>query len=294
MIPRFHSFLPKRWRKLVAVKHLIRDEVISAIGNSYSVATRYRLRDLLLEAQALLHYPLIKHRNIVDLLAYGWDSGAIPYLVVDYADLGSLDCFLRSTSTTPDQKTQIAVDIASALELLHACDIVHGDLKLENVLVFADSVTGFTVKLSDFGFCSSDALGNQIYRGTSVVNAPEVRRAHNTSSLDFDVRLDHRLCDVYAYGISVWEIFNEGVRFYSIGSIQIAPEHVQEANSFLSHLDQDGADLIVHARGFIDQFEPGLLNASALKDVFDMTLARDPLAREEIRDARLALDPDDQ
>lgn len=63
----FVEWKEAKGRKLVAVKHIIRDEKISAVDTSYSAATRYRLRNLLLEAQALLHYPLIKHQNIVDI-----------------------------------------------------------------------------------------------------------------------------------------------------------------------------------------------------------------------------------
>lgn len=70
----------------------------------------------------------------------------LPYLVVDYADLGSVDASLKQRSGSSEEKLQIAIDIACGLELLHGCDIVHDDVKLENILVFSEGQNQFKAK----------------------------------------------------------------------------------------------------------------------------------------------------
>jgi len=77
-------------------------------------------------------------------------------------------------------------DVASGLEALHACGIVQGNVKTENVLVFAaKGVEGgegseVVAKLSDFGhaiFLEKGLRGEpRHYLVTAVLNGPETRR----------------------------------------------------------------------------------------------------------------------
>src|ERR1700722_19128544 len=128
--------------------------------DSYTCPTpygEYRLSDnMRLEVLTLLHPPIAAHRNIVDLLAAGWESGLSeqvrPILVVPYASCGTLDVFSMDPDATIAWKHNIMLDVARGLEVLHGCGIVHGDLKSENVLLFWEGERP-VAKLSDFG-CS--------------------------------------------------------------------------------------------------------------------------------------------
>lgn len=214
----------------VAVKHIIQDKRPRDKVSTYPPIPKHRLNSVLLEVRALTHYPLQKHPNIVDLLAYGWDDGGIPFLVVEYADLGSLASFLKLQPTSLAMKLKLTLDVASGLELLHGCEIVHGDVKLENILVFS-SENGPLGKISDFGFCCSEALVNNTYHGTHILNAPDLRHDLYTSRAVSG--LDYMACDTYSYGILVWELFNGGARFYSVSSIGINPADSDKTFQFL-------------------------------------------------------------
>ncbi|EXM13913.1 hypothetical protein FOTG_17649 [Fusarium oxysporum f. sp. vasinfectum 25433] len=64
-------------------------------------------------------------------------------------------------------------DIAEGLKSLHDCGIVHGDVKLENVLVFPGLDRKHIAKLSDFGHSLVDlgrGGGPQRYNGTPIMN----------------------------------------------------------------------------------------------------------------------------
>lgn len=77
----------------------------------------------------------------------------MPYIVVEYAIFGSLRQYLAESERSLRTKIIMAGDIAAGLNALHQCDIVHGDLKLENIVVLQswDRPPGAIAKLCDFG-----------------------------------------------------------------------------------------------------------------------------------------------
>jgi serine/threonine protein kinase len=280
-------------RKLVAVKH-IEKTLLATSGYSCTGPTRKRLEAVLLEVYALLHLGSLQHRNIVELLGFGWDEGPLPYLVLEFADLGTLDGFLAKNELSSSQKEQIMLYLASGLELIHACGIIHGDVKLENILVFSDPPNGFNVKYADFGFCCSDTLGRREYHGTSVFNAPEIRRQVGRPAAETEH--DFKEADVYSYGLAAWEIANDGRRYYSVDAIGISLEesHAERALSFLSELDSKNQELFKFAVMFLQDLELPPSISAPLSTVMEMSLQRDPLSRAEIRDIRLVLDPENE
>ena len=139
---------------------------------------------VLTEVRVLNHPPLRGHLNLIQLFGYGWeflDFGFLPFIVLEFADFGSLDQFLisRVDKLSVAAKLNICMDLLSGLDTLHFCDITHGDVKLENVLVAANDADpeGFIVKIADFSHCVVDSprsKDNWIL-GTTMCAAPEVR-----------------------------------------------------------------------------------------------------------------------
>jgi serine/threonine protein kinase len=138
------------------------------------------LKSVILELRIMRHLPLQFHPNIAEVFGYGWhqssgdqreDSGAeaaatqyqiMPYLLVPYAAHGTFRDYLRSSSSdVPHRFKEILLgDVASALSSLHSCGIVHGDIKLDNVIIFSswDRPSATIAKLTDFGH--SIVIGN--------------------------------------------------------------------------------------------------------------------------------------
>ncbi|PTB66601.1 kinase-like protein, partial [Trichoderma citrinoviride] len=159
--------------QVLAVKHLKTD---SAMDDQTS---HRRLRAVILELQVLRHQPLRNHPNFPYVFGYGWnmnDEQVMPYLLVQYAPEGTLRQYIKSmASPIPRRDLHIlAGDVASALCALHKCGIVHGDVKLDNVLVVHswDRPAQALAKLTDFGHALiiNDKFNKQggimRYRGT--------------------------------------------------------------------------------------------------------------------------------
>jgi serine/threonine protein kinase len=186
--------------------------------------TLRRLKAVVLEIEILLHPPLRSHPNIVKLLGFSWDKdtpGYVPLLVMELASFGSLAQLLSSEKVEDEEKRLLCLDAAMGLEVLHSCLIVHGDVKLENVLVFPDERRRFVAKYSDFGLALLGA-DEPVYRGTRIYNAPEVHRQELGGSAGGNrkegriKREDLSKCDVFSFGLLAFEILNGGRRYHDL------------------------------------------------------------------------------
>ena len=77
-----------------------------------------------------------------------------------------------------DVRHHIALDVAAGVEALHSSEIIHGDIKPANVLVFRQDNPSvpFLAKLSDFGVCidmSDHKISARDYYGTPKWVGPE-------------------------------------------------------------------------------------------------------------------------
>lgn len=173
------------------------------------VASRWRA--LIQELRILRHQPLTKHPNfprIVDI-AFEHDAidlqRALPIIGTEFAAWGTLDSFFL---TLPEHdwpmKSRLLLDVVEGLSALHSCKIVHGDIKMENILVFAyeeDPNFPIIAKLSDFGFCVevSESDEHQSLIGyTRLWAAPEASLPLKKECL--------YLTDVYSLGFIIWSV----------------------------------------------------------------------------------------
>jgi len=85
-------------------------------------------------------------RNIVGLLAVGWESDP-PYYVMEYLENGSLEGYLSEDPLPPSEAVRIARGVLHGLVHAHGRGILHCDLKPGNVLLDDD----FSPRLCDFG-----------------------------------------------------------------------------------------------------------------------------------------------
>jgi serine/threonine protein kinase len=120
---------------------------------------------------------------------------------------GSLKQFLQNPeSGSWSVRYQIAIDVGAGLSYLHKQNIFHGDLKSPNILLDYQ----FKAKLSDFGFSALKALSVAFSldkEGSVRWMAPEL----------FDENPTHtKQCDIYSYGVILWEITSRKRPYHSM------------------------------------------------------------------------------
>ncbi|KAJ7537882.1 hypothetical protein O6H91_11G026200 [Diphasiastrum complanatum] len=126
-------------------------------------------------------------------------SSNVCCVVVEYLAGGTLKNFLirnMRKKLTLKVVIQLALDLSKGLDYLHSMKIVHRDVKSENMLLD----TKRRVKIADFGVARVEAQNPRDMTGeTGTVGymAPEV----------LDGKPYNRKCDVYSFGICLWEIY---------------------------------------------------------------------------------------
>ena len=118
------------------------------------------------------------------------------------------------------RKVTIARQVASGLNCLHKCFIIHRDIKADNVLVNYN----WSVVVADFGtsrcFGKADKSEKENMIGTSEWMAPEMY-----GEGDYDDKVD-----IYSYGILLYEIFTKRRPYYEIEHRWKVADHVLTGN----------------------------------------------------------------
>jgi serine/threonine protein kinase len=232
-----------------------------------SVTLQYSISTVLKELRILTHPPLQHHRNIATLLGYRSEfvraatSTEQPQeqqrstdiaLVAEFAQYGTLSEFVAQRGDFDLlTKARFMHDLASGLAALHECGIAHGDVKLDNTLVFEDHFKGYIAKLSDFGHALVDLDNDednltiatpekhQWYLGTPLFNAPEIRPRGPLSNAPARTLMRATgffKCDIFSYGVLVWELLLNGIRFTS--SFDIEGSSIATTGGFDQDLDK--------------------------------------------------------
>ncbi|XP_028161884.1 tyrosine-protein kinase Fer isoform X5 [Ostrinia nubilalis] len=154
-------------------------------------------RTFLQEGRILKQY---QHPNIVRLIGIAVQKPPI-MIVMELVSGGSLLTFLRTRSSSLGSRALLAMcrDAAAGMRYLESKNCIHRDLAARNCLVGDDNI----VKISDFGM-SREEEEYIVSGGMKQIpikwTAPEALNFGKYTSL----------CDVWSYGVLMWEIFSKG------------------------------------------------------------------------------------
>jgi hypothetical protein len=103
----------------------------------------------------------IRHPNIVEIYDYGTLPDGAPYIVMEYLDGETLADRLARAPLTLGETLEVVAQTASALGAAHAKEVLHRDLKPDNIFLVDDAAVpgGVRVKIVDFGIAK---LQNQL------------------------------------------------------------------------------------------------------------------------------------
>nr|WP_321138182.1 Stk1 family PASTA domain-containing Ser/Thr kinase [Peptoniphilus sp.] len=163
----------------------------------------------------------ISHPNIVSIYDVGMETIAgedVYYIVMEYIDGKTLKELIREEGVlSQNQALNYLIQIAEALKIAHSKNIIHRDIKSQNIMVTRDN----RVKVTDFGIARM--AGNATVTVTNAVMgsvhyfSPEQARGQ---------RVDAR-SDIYSMGIVLFEMLTGDVPFDSENPITVALMHVQ-------------------------------------------------------------------
>ncbi|KAI9653538.1 MAG: hypothetical protein M1821_007046 [Bathelium mastoideum] len=261
-------------------------------------AFEYSLHQMSLEFCILSHETLRTHANIVKLLgAYIDHFSRQPSLgtVMEYSSLGSLRAFLQAQGNTIPWEScfDLAQQVVSGLDALHQLKVCHGDVKMENTLVFIESGR-WIVKLSDFGqsvIAARDDPGtlSGFPYGTPLYNAREVRNRTVFDVNEFGI-YDALATDIFSFGLLMWEILKSGKCFFEKSWVTLdeSPLHLDQ---MLSHIDGLAPGMLLeHCLTFVAHLDIRTDMHTRICAVFAACLADAPDQRKTSSTVKAILD----
>ena len=159
----------------------------------------------------------LDHPNIVHVYTVG-DYKQQPFIVMEYVKGKTLKDYLREHGALePQTVIHIMTQLAEGVLYAHQNNMIHRDLKSQNIIITDDQV----VKITDFGIALSsneaDMTQTNTIMGSVHYLAPELARGN----------LATERSDIYALGIILYELLTGDVPFKGEGAVNIALQHLE-------------------------------------------------------------------
>jgi len=160
--------------------------------------------------QEAMEMEKLEHENIAKLFGVVCNDPKAIGIVMQFYGKGSLYAKLHEEKrvySTSEIKS-LALGLINGMEYLHAEGIIHRNLKSSNVLLKEKSVP----VIGDYGMARYMDLTDQRDNvGSLLYTAPEIMRGEQ-----YDGK-----CDVYGFGLILWELINNSIPFCDISPFEL-------------------------------------------------------------------------
>ena len=187
---------------------------------------------------------LLIHPYILRVYPVEPEKKSRPYIVMEYLQGQTLEALLKEVHPLPERDAaQIASRICEALEYMHSRQVVHRDLKPQNIMICNDG----TIRIMDFGIAKSLKMRRITFVGFSPsMGTPDYMAPEQVKGKRGDQRTD-----IYALGAMLYEMTTgrtpfEGENPYAVMNARVSGDPVapRKVNPKLS---QAMEEIILHA-----------------------------------------------
>lgn len=158
----------------------------------------------------------LEHPNIVNIYDVGSEEG-FHYIVMEYVEGITLKTYIeKKHQLSYKEAISIAIQVGRGIEAAHNKNIVHRDIKPQNIMISTEG----KVKVTDFGIARA-ATSNTIHSdvmGSVHYSSPEQARNGFVDGKS----------DIYSLGIVMYEMVTGRVPFDGDTTVAIAIQHLQE------------------------------------------------------------------
>ncbi len=170
------------------------------------------------------------HNNIVSVYDVGETDG-LSYMVMELVDGITLKEYIREKGALPWQEAcDYAIQIAQGISEAHSNNIIHCDIKPQNIIMTEDK----TVKVTDFG------IAKAVSSGTTVVSSGDAMGSvHYISPEQARGGFTDPRSDIYSMGIVMYEMLAGRVPFDGDSAVGIAMKHLEETPTSVKCINID-------------------------------------------------------
>lgn len=194
---------------------------IKVLKQEYSEDTKFvtKFRG---EAQAVAG---MSHPNIVGIYDVGEENGMY-YIVMELVDGITLKKYIEQKGKlTVHEAVGIALQIANGLDAAHRNNIIHRDIKPQNILIARDG----TAKVTDFGIAKAAS--------SNTITANAMGSVHYISPEQARGGYSDEKSDIYSLGVTMYEMISGILPFTGESAVAIALAHIQEDATPLAAMD---------------------------------------------------------
>ena len=156
------------------------------------------------------------HPNVVNVYDVGEDRG-LYYIVMELVEGITLKEYIQKKGRlTTKEVISIAVQVCSAMEMAHSHNIVHRDIKPQNIMISKEG----KVKVTDFGIAkatSSNTISTNVMGSVHYTSPEQARGGYSDAK-----------SDIYSLGITMYEMITGELPFDGDSTVSIALKHLQE------------------------------------------------------------------
>ncbi|XP_072051740.1 uncharacterized protein [Amphiura filiformis] len=195
--PKLNADLKEKGHDMVAIK------VISRKDAPAEYVSKFMPREI--DALKITY----KHPNLIQLYEV-FRSDTKIYLVIEYAPNGDILSYINEyvletgCAVSEEKSREIFRQIVAGVSHCHQLNVVHRDLKCENILLDEND----NVKISDFGFACRFPTNRcnmlSTFCGSYAYAAPEILSARN---------YDGKLADIWSLGVILYALVNGRLPF---------------------------------------------------------------------------------
>ncbi len=161
----------------------------------------------------------LSHPNVVAVIDAGDDAGHHPYIVFEYVEGETLKERIDRFGRLPlDEAAAYTIEIGRGLQAAHLAEMVHRDVKPQNVLIDAEG----RAKVTDFGIALSQESDGLTKTGR-VLGTTDYVSPEQAMGREVDAR-----SDIYSLGILLYEMLIGDVPFKAETLVGVAMKHVNE------------------------------------------------------------------
>lgn len=158
----------------------------------------------------------LEHPNIVNIYDVGSENG-LYYIVMEYVEGITLKTYIEKKGQLSfKESASIAIQVARGIEAAHNKNIIHRDIKPQNIIISTDG----NVKVTDFGIAkatSSNTISSDVMGSVHYASPEQARNGF----------VDGR-SDIYSLGIVMFEMVTGRVPFDGDTTVAVALQHLQE------------------------------------------------------------------
>ena len=158
----------------------------------------------------------LEHPNIVNIYDVGSENG-MHYIVMEYVDGITLKTYIeKKGKLTYKEAVSIAIQVGRGIEAAHNKNIVHRDIKPQNIIISTEG----KVKVTDFGIARAAT--------SNTINSDVMGSVHYSSPEQARNGFVDGKSDIYSLGIVMYEMVTGRVPFDGDTTVAVAIQHLQE------------------------------------------------------------------